>query len=43
VRLAPEYRTSLDAIGRITVGAPSPSGSGTVPIPLGDVAEIKLV
>jgi cobalt-zinc-cadmium resistance protein CzcA len=43
VRLAPEYRESLDAIRRITVGAPSPGGSGTVPIPLGDVAEIRLV
>jgi heavy metal efflux system protein len=43
VRLASKYRESLDAIGRITVGAPSPSGSGIVPIPLSDVAEVKLV
>jgi len=43
VRLAPEYRGSLDAIRRITIGAPNPNGSGVVPIPLGDVASIKLV
>jgi cobalt-zinc-cadmium resistance protein CzcA len=43
VRLAPKYRESLDAIRRITVGAPNPSGSGVVPIPLTDVAEVKLV
>jgi cobalt-zinc-cadmium resistance protein CzcA len=43
VRLAPKYRESLDAIRRITVGAASPEGSATVPIPLGDVADVKLV
>jgi cobalt-zinc-cadmium resistance protein CzcA len=43
VRLAPEFRQSLDAIRRITVGAPSPSGSGVVPIPLTDVAAVRLV
>ncbi|MBV9861976.1 MAG: efflux RND transporter permease subunit [Alphaproteobacteria bacterium] len=50
VRLAPKYRQSLDAIRRITVGAPNPGGNGTntsggnvVPIPLSDVAGIKLV
>jgi cobalt-zinc-cadmium resistance protein CzcA len=43
VRFAPEYRQSLDAIRRITVGAPSPSGSGTVQIPLSDVAKVSLV
>jgi cobalt-zinc-cadmium resistance protein CzcA len=43
VRLAPKYRESLDAIRRITIGAPSPSGNGIVPIPLSDVAEVKLV
>ena len=43
VRLASKYRESLDAIRRITVGAPNPSGSGVVPIPLTDVAEVKLV
>ena len=43
VRLAPNYRQSLDAIRRITVGAPNPSGSGVVPIPLTDVATVDLV
>jgi cobalt-zinc-cadmium resistance protein CzcA len=43
VRLAPKYRESLDAIRRITVGAPNPSGSGVVPIPLTDVADVRLV
>jgi heavy metal efflux system protein len=43
VRLAPKYRESLEAIRRITIGAPNPSGSGVVPIPLTDVAEVKLV
>src|SRR5262252_7197678 len=43
VRLAPNYRQSLDAIRRITIGAPNPSGSGIVPIPLTDVANVQLV
>jgi cobalt-zinc-cadmium resistance protein CzcA len=43
VRLAPKYRESLDAIRRITVGAPSPSGSGVVPVALQDVAAVGLV
>ena len=43
VRLAPQYRESLDAIRRITIGAPNPSGNGVVPVPLADVAEVKLV
>ena len=43
VRLAPNYRQSLDAIRRITIGAPNPSGSGVVPIPLTDVATVRLV
>jgi heavy metal efflux system protein len=43
VRLAPNYRQSLDAIRRITVGAPNPSGNGVVPIPLTDVAKVELV
>jgi cobalt-zinc-cadmium resistance protein CzcA len=42
VRLAPQFRQNLDAIGRITIGAPNPSGSGVVPIPLTDVASVKL-
>ena len=43
VRLAPNYRQSLDAIRRITIGAPNPSGGGIVPIPLTDVATVRLV
>jgi len=43
VRLAAEYRHSLDAIRRITIGAQNPSGGGIVQIPLSDVAEIRLV
>ena len=43
VRLAPEYRRSMDAIRRITVGAPSPSGNGIVQVPLNEVADIRLV
>jgi cobalt-zinc-cadmium resistance protein CzcA len=43
VRLAPKYRQSLDAIRRIAIGAPNPGGSGVVPIPLSDLAEVKLV
>src|SRR3984957_3323038 len=42
VRLAPEYRKSLDAIRHITVGAPNSNGNGVVPIPLTDVASVKL-
>jgi cobalt-zinc-cadmium resistance protein CzcA len=42
VRLAPQYRSSLDAIRRITIGAPSPNGNGVIPIPLSDVASVKL-
>ena len=41
--LAPQYRQSLDAIRHITIGAPNPSGSGVVPIPLTDVAKVSLV
>lgn len=43
VRLAPEYRDSLDAIRRIRIGAPNPDGNGTVQIPLTDVADVHLV
>ena len=42
VRLAADDRNSLEAIKRIQIGAPSPSGSGVVPIPLTDVASVKL-
>jgi len=40
VRLGPQYRQSLDAIRRITVGAPSPSGGGVIQVPLTDVANV---
>jgi cobalt-zinc-cadmium resistance protein CzcA len=43
VRLAPQYRQSLDAIRHIKVGATSPSGTGIVQIPLTDVAKVSLV
>ncbi|MHB1098965.1 MAG: efflux RND transporter permease subunit [Burkholderiales bacterium] len=42
VRLAPKYRQSLDAIKRITIGAPDPNG-GITRVPLGDVARVRLV
>ena len=42
VRLAPRYRESVDAIRRITVGAPNPGGEGIVQIPLADVATVQL-
>ena len=41
IRLAPQYRQSLDAIRHITVGAPNPTG-GVVQIPLSDVAKVTL-
>ncbi|HTV78769.1 MAG TPA: efflux RND transporter permease subunit, partial [Steroidobacteraceae bacterium] len=44
VRLAQPFRTDLDSIRRINVGAPDPNGgSGAVPIPLADVATVRLV
>jgi len=43
VRLAPEYRKSLDAIRRITVGTTSPTGNGIVQVPLSELASVKLV
>jgi cobalt-zinc-cadmium resistance protein CzcA len=42
VRLSPEYRQSLEAIRRIDIGAPTASG-GTTPIPLTDVADVRLL
>jgi len=41
VRLAPEYRSSLDAIRRIAVGAQGPNGA-VVQVPLGQVADVRL-
>ncbi|HXL70868.1 MAG TPA: efflux RND transporter permease subunit, partial [Rhizomicrobium sp.] len=43
VRLAPQYRASLDAIRRITVGVQNPAGNGIMQIPLSDLATVKLV
>ena len=43
VRLAPEYRKSLEAIRRITIGAPGPAGGGVAQVPLSEVAEVRLV
>jgi cobalt-zinc-cadmium resistance protein CzcA len=43
VRLSESYRNNFDAIRRITIGAPNPTGSGLVQIPLGDVASVRLV
>jgi cobalt-zinc-cadmium resistance protein CzcA len=40
-RLAPEFRHNLETIRRIAIGAPAASG-GTVPIPLTDVATVRL-
>ncbi len=44
VRLAAPYRQSLEAIRRIPVAAPDPTGGGvSVPIALADVADVRLV
>ncbi|MGH6829117.1 MAG: efflux RND transporter permease subunit, partial [Rhizomicrobium sp.] len=43
VRLGPRYRGNLAAIARITVGAQNPSGTGTMQIPLSEVATVRLV
>jgi heavy metal efflux system protein len=42
VRLAPEYRGSLDAIRHIVIGATNQNGNGVVQVPLSDVASIRL-
>ncbi len=42
VRLKPEQRDSIDAIRRITIGAPSPDGTGTIQVPLSEVADVRL-
>jgi heavy metal efflux system protein len=41
VRLAPQYRQNMEALRRIAIGAPSPSG-GVVQVPLSEVATIGL-
>ncbi|MES2057188.1 MAG: CusA/CzcA family heavy metal efflux RND transporter [Pseudomonadota bacterium] len=42
VRLRPEQRDTIDAIRRITVGAPAPDGVGTIQVPLSAVADVRL-
>ncbi len=42
VRLSPQYRQDLDSIRRIVISAPAANGSGTIPIPLSDVATVRL-
>ena len=42
VRLRPEQRDTVDAIRRITIGAPSPNGVGSIQVPLSEVADVKL-
>ena len=44
VRLDKRYRADPDAIRRIAIAAPDPSGNGaTVQVPLGEVASVKLI
>jgi len=43
VRLAPEYRKSLETIRNITVGAQNPGGGGVVQIPLTEIAKVEIV
>ena len=42
VRLASKYRSSIEAIRRIPIGAQSPTGTGTIEVALGDVADVRL-
>ena len=42
VRLAATQRDSLEALRRITIGAPSPNGSGSIQVPLSEVASVRL-
>ncbi|WP_407528882.1 efflux RND transporter permease subunit [Methylobacterium oryzisoli] len=42
VRLAPRYRSSLETIRNITVGAQNPNG-GVVQVPLSEIATVSLV
>ena len=38
----PAHPNAIDALNRITVGAPSPSGTGLIQVPLSEVAKIRL-
>jgi len=42
VRLVATQRDSLEALRRITIGAPSPNGTGTIQVPLSEVADVRL-
>jgi cobalt-zinc-cadmium resistance protein CzcA len=42
VRLQNTQRDSLEALRRITIGAPSPTGNGQVQVPLSEVAKVSL-
>jgi heavy metal efflux system protein len=42
VRLAPQYRRSLETIRNITVGATNPAG-GVIQVPLSEIASVELV
>jgi cobalt-zinc-cadmium resistance protein CzcA len=42
VRLASAFRSSLEDMRRIVIGAPNSSGNGVVPVPLSDVAHVAL-
>lgn len=42
VRLKAEQRDSLEAIRRITIGAPAPNGNGLIQVPLSEVATVRL-
>ncbi|MDB5647184.1 CusA/CzcA family heavy metal efflux RND transporter [Methylobacterium sp.] len=42
VRLAPQYRRSLETIRNITVGAANPAG-GVIQVPLSEIATVELV
>ncbi|MCJ2047775.1 CusA/CzcA family heavy metal efflux RND transporter [Methylobacterium sp. J-078] len=42
VRLAPQYRRSLETIRNITIGAANPAG-GVVQVPLSEIATVELV
>jgi heavy metal efflux system protein len=43
VRDEPQFRSTIEEIRHLTVNAPSPSGNGTFPVPLSDVADIRYV
>ena len=43
VRLAPQYRSSLETIRSITVSAQNPNGNGVIQIPLSEVASLNII